>query len=99
MRKIKFIVLVLTLLTLSFPKISEGDIKAELRNCILNEFKEGEISLKIEGSEKDLVLGRFKSILIEASQFSTIAKLGEFFPQKSSIKKRNFKFFPTRIGC
>ncbi len=90
--KIRFIGLLVILLTLSLPKISEGGIKAELRDCILNEFEEGEISLKIEGSEKDLASGRFKNILIEAKQFSTMAKLGEFFPKNSQLKREILNF-------
>lgn len=85
--KIKCIGLFMILLTLSLPMISEGGMKAELRDCILNEFEEGEISLRIEGSEEDLVLGRFESILIEARQFSTMAKLGQFFPKNSQLGK------------
>ena len=93
MTKIIFIVLLMTLLTLPLPKMSEGKIKAELRNCILNEFGEGEISLKIEGSEKDLASGKFESILLEARQFSTMVKLGEFLPKDPQSKEEEILNF------
>ena len=65
---------------LVLPEVSQGGrIRAEIRNCILEEFEKGQVRVEIEGSEEYLVSGRFKKIHIEARQFTSMAKLGEFF--------------------
>ena len=77
---LKFVIPFLLLLTFVLPEVSQGDgIKEKLRNCILNEFEKGQVRVQIEGSEEYLVSGRFKKIYIEARQFTSMAKLGEFF--------------------
>ena len=53
MRRIAFVGVCLVVLIMLVSQMSEGQIRTELRNCILNEFQEGEISVKIEGYEKD----------------------------------------------
>ena len=77
---LKFAIPFLLLLIFVFPEVSQGDgIKEKLRNCILNEFEKGQVRVQIEGPEEYLASGRFKKIHIEARQFTSMAKLGEFF--------------------
>ena len=90
---LKFVIPFLLLLTFVLPEVSQGDgIKEKLRNCILNEFEKGQVRVKIEGSEEYLASGRFKKIHIEARQFTSMAKLGEFFFKNPELSKNILNF-------
>ena len=78
---------------LVLPEVSQGGrIRAEIRNCILEEFEKGQVKVKIEGPDEYLASGRFKKIYIEARQFTSMAKLGEFFFKNPELSKNILNF-------
>ena len=88
-RKIRVGFLILTIAILLIPNLllAEETIKGKLRTSILGKFEKGKINLNIEATEEELSQGIFRSIRLEAKEFSTFVKAKEFFAEDIGFSK------------
>jgi len=76
-----FLVLTIAIFLVPNPILPEETVREKLGASILGKFEEGKIDLDIEGTEGELSQGIFRSIRLEAEEFSTFVKAKEFFVQ------------------
>ena len=88
-RKISAGFLILTIAIFLIPNVplAEETIKGKLKTCILGKFEKGKINLNIEATEEELSQGTFRSIRLEAKEFSTFVKAKEFFAENIGLLK------------
>ena len=88
-RKISAGFLILTIAIFLIPNVplAEETIKGKLKTCILGKFERGKINLDIEATEEELSQGIFRSIRLEAKEFSTFVKAKEFFAEDIGFSK------------